>query len=433
MKSVRSFLLLLIAWVFSLPAAQPSRMTDQGWFEYQDTVNDLVFLAYAFPEDSYEIRMLLAELMGYDGSQVLTQQEDWELDDFEQAVGRPPSQLPVLELELVLRTTHRDGSQSIEYQRSWLRLSDGEIVHRFVGARATAAGEVDNEAALEAVWNHWYRMSLTERDWVDKYFDDEQLENGRWNRSAKYRFKTGLATANERALDPGITVVEDIALGVWMGDGSPVELGWGGNIAQIGLGFVPFIGLGTDARDTYYTLTEVIESGGADGKLAFTFALIGWAHGVGDVAKGGKRIVVKGMSAAAAATALAAKHLADSKLLKKADDFFAKKTVVVKGPGRPRNPDGTFAKGAGGDSATAARGRQAHKDWDPGKGFEKEFTLPSGRRADAVNFEQRHVIELKPSNPKAVQKGRRQVKQYLEELQEVYGGKWTSSVETYDP
>jgi hypothetical protein len=68
-----------------------------------------------------------------------------------------------------------------------------------------------------------------------------------------------------------------------------------------------------------------------------------------------------------------------------------------------------------------------------GPSYQKEFTLPSGRRADAVNFEKRHVIELKPNNPKAIAKGKRQATKYMEELQPIYGGKWTYSIETYDP
>jgi hypothetical protein len=84
-----------------------------------------------------------------------------------------------------------------------------------------------------------------------------------------------------------------------------------------------------------------------------------------------------------------------------------------------------------GETVTTRAGRQAHKDWDPGVGFEKEFTLPSGKRADAVNLEAKHVKELKPDNPKAIQKGRQQVERYRRELEKEYGGDWTCSVETY--
>ena len=85
-----------------------------------------------------------------------------------------------------------------------------------------------------------------------------------------------------------------------------------------------------------------------------------------------------------------------------------------------------------GETVATKRGRQEHKDWDPGEGFEKEVTLPSGKRVDAVNFEQKHVKELKPNNPRAVKRGEKQVEPYRKELQEEHKGDWTSSVETYD-
>ncbi|MEW6747783.1 MAG: hypothetical protein AB1486_34075 [Planctomycetota bacterium] len=76
-------------------------------------------------------------------------------------------------------------------------------------------------------------------------------------------------------------------------------------------------------------------------------------------------------------------------------------------------------------------GRQAHKDYDPGPGYEKEVTLPSGKRADAVNAETRDVRELKPDNPRAVKRGEKQVEGYRKELGETTGEKWTSGVDTY--
>lgn len=84
-----------------------------------------------------------------------------------------------------------------------------------------------------------------------------------------------------------------------------------------------------------------------------------------------------------------------------------------------------------GENAATKAGRAAHKNWDPGKGFEKEVRLPSGKRADAVNFEERHVKELKPDNPRAMTKGEKQVEAYRQELQKEYGGNWRSSVEGY--
>lgn len=78
---------------------------------------------------------------------------------------------------------------------------------------------------------------------------------------------------------------------------------------------------------------------------------------------------------------------------------------------------------SGGETEATKRGRQAHKDWEPGEGFRKEVRLPSGKRADAVN----------PDTPRAVKRGERQVEEYRRELEETEGGSWKGKVETYKP
>jgi len=67
---------------------------------------------------------------------------------------------------------------------------------------------------------------------------------------------------------------------------------------------------------------------------------------------------------------------------------------------------------SGGDSEAAKRGREEHKNWQLGEGYEKEVRLPSGKRADAVNWEKRDVKELKPDNPRAVRRGEKQLEGY---------------------
>jgi hypothetical protein len=89
-----------------------------------------------------------------------------------------------------------------------------------------------------------------------------------------------------------------------------------------------------------------------------------------------------------------------------------------------------------GETPATSLGRQKHKEWKPGSGYKKEVRLDNGKQADAVNFEKRHVKELKPDNPRAVQRGERQVKGYVEQLEKQYptqpGQKpWTGCVETY--
>jgi hypothetical protein len=86
-----------------------------------------------------------------------------------------------------------------------------------------------------------------------------------------------------------------------------------------------------------------------------------------------------------------------------------------------------------GETVATARGRAAHKAKDYGPGYEKEVTLPNGKRADAVNLEKADVVELKPNNPRAVRRGERQVEGYRQQLEAEYDKPFTGRVETYDP
>lgn len=90
-------------------------------------------------------------------------------------------------------------------------------------------------------------------------------------------------------------------------------------------------------------------------------------------------------------------------------------------------------KEASGETRHTSRGRQAHKDYKPGKGYEKEVTLPSGKRVDAINWKTRTVKELKPNNPRAIRRGKKQLELYKKELEEITGETWTTKLDTYDP
>lgn len=87
----------------------------------------------------------------------------------------------------------------------------------------------------------------------------------------------------------------------------------------------------------------------------------------------------------------------------------------------------------GGESSKAARGREAHKNYENtlGEGYEFNKALPSGKRPDAIDKENRIVRELKPDNPRAVRRGQRQVERYKKELEDMTGEKWSSHVDTY--
>jgi len=75
--------------------------------------------------------------------------------------------------------------------------------------------------------------------------------------------------------------------------------------------------------------------------------------------------------------------------------------------------------------------RLAHKLWNPGEGFTKEYRLPSDRKVDAINFEDRIVLELKPNNPKAIRRGKTPVNNYRSELEAISGLSWEAFIVTY--
>jgi hypothetical protein len=149
-----------------------------------------------------------------------------------------------------------------------------------------------------------------------------------------------------------------------------------------------------------------LEGNEGDAKGCFVGAVLPGA--LDKIGKGAKAI--KGCSAAATAAAGVAAKNAD-KL-----DEISDATKLAKG----------------GESAATKRGREMHKEWDPGEGFTKEFTLPSGKRADAVNFETKQVKELKPNNTRGQKRGEKQLETYSEELESEFGGPWESILETYE-
>lgn len=87
----------------------------------------------------------------------------------------------------------------------------------------------------------------------------------------------------------------------------------------------------------------------------------------------------------------------------------------------------------GGENSHTILGKEMHKKYNPGEGYIKEFPLPSGKRADAVNIDKADVRELKPNNKRAIKAGEKQVKNYVNELKELYPDKkWEWHIDTYD-
>jgi Restriction endonuclease fold toxin 9 len=99
-------------------------------------------------------------------------------------------------------------------------------------------------------------------------------------------------------------------------------------------------------------------------------------------------------------------------------------------------PHGTVEakSGTSGETPAAARGRQAHKDYDPGAGFEKEPRgfLP-GLRPDAVNKGTGVIKELKPDTKSGLRRGMRQLGKYVEEANKHHPrpGRWRGELDSY--
>ncbi|MBP8534585.1 RHS repeat-associated core domain-containing protein [Streptomyces sp. MK37H] len=104
--------------------------------------------------------------------------------------------------------------------------------------------------------------------------------------------------------------------------------------------------------------------------------------------------------------------------------------VLVHNSSCRRDAQGRFTSG---ENAEAARGRLTHKNYRTalGDGYDYEVTLPSGRRPDAIDWENRVVRELKSDAPSSMATGRRQLKGYVEELEEMTGQSWTGHLDIY--
>jgi hypothetical protein len=94
----------------------------------------------------------------------------------------------------------------------------------------------------------------------------------------------------------------------------------------------------------------------------------------------------------------------------------------------------------GGESSSAAYGRAEHKYWEEnsiyGEEFDAEqsFTDGAGNRIkiDAVDYQNFKIKELKPDNARAIQRGKTQIKRYVNFLERIFPGtKWSGEVVTY--
>ena len=80
-------------------------------------------------------------------------------------------------------------------------------------------------------------------------------------------------------------------------------------------------------------------------------------------------------------------------------------------------------------------GRKVHNEYKSGDVDNiskfKEFVLPSKKRVDFIDFETKTVYELKPYNPRQINNGNKQLKNYIEELNRIYGPGWKGILDTY--
>ena len=61
----------------------------------------------------------------------------------------------------------------------------------------------------------------------------------------------------------------------------------------------------------------------------------------------------------------------------------------------------------------------------------KEFVLPSGKRIDYIDFQNRVIYELKPYNPRAMRQGNKQLNRYYDEVVREFGGEWSTQLDVY--
>ena len=81
------------------------------------------------------------------------------------------------------------------------------------------------------------------------------------------------------------------------------------------------------------------------------------------------------------------------------------------------------------------KGKEMHKNWDYGPGFQKEVPLGKAGRADAIKIDGTTgtIVELKPNNPQAINKGLEQLGRYVKGAETKYPGvtNWITEIKTY--
>lgn len=61
----------------------------------------------------------------------------------------------------------------------------------------------------------------------------------------------------------------------------------------------------------------------------------------------------------------------------------------------------------------------------------KNYILPSGNKVDYINFQTKTFYLLRPYAQDIETKYNKQIKKYMKELEDVYGGEWSYVIDTY--
>lgn len=82
-------------------------------------------------------------------------------------------------------------------------------------------------------------------------------------------------------------------------------------------------------------------------------------------------------------------------------------------------------------------GREVHEGYKVNDTLDKvrikERRLPSGKKIDFIDIENKTIYELKPNNPTQIKKGKKQLEGYLEEVEKIRNekGQWKTVLDTY--
>lgn len=104
----------------------------------------------------------------------------------------------------------------------------------------------------------------------------------------------------------------------------------------------------------------------------------------------------------------------------------------ISGTTLPNNP--VVKEGVQYTKSNLKMGQEMHKAYKVGEEGFKEFRLPSGKRIDFLDINNRTIYELKPFNPRGIQMGAKQLNIYMQELQTMprfQGIQWKTILDFY--